>query len=105
MQVHELKTVQPYFDAVVRHDKTFEVRKNDRSFAVGDALWLREWNPLTERYGAGCVRGVSYILPGGQFGVEPGYVVLGLQEPDTAHYAAVARYRSTTRMPAPGETP
>lgn len=104
MQVHELKTVQPYFEAVARQDKTFEVRKNDRAFAVGDALWLREWDPSTKRYGAGYVRRVSYILLGGQFGIEPGYCVLGLQEPETAHHAAVARYRAAQR-PAPVESP
>jgi hypothetical protein len=104
MQVHELKTVQPYFDAVARQDKTFEVRKNDRPFAVGDALWLREWNLATARYGAGYVRRVSYILPGGQFGIEPGYCVLGLQEPETAHLAAVSRHRAS-KEPAPAESP
>lgn len=42
---HELKVVAPYFDRLLDGTKTFEVRKDDRGFKVGDSLWLREWCP------------------------------------------------------------
>lgn len=43
--VHKLKTVQPFFDAVWSGEKTFEVRKNDRNFNIGDRLMLIEVVP------------------------------------------------------------
>lgn len=92
--VHELKTWPEFFEAVVSGVKPFEVRRADRQYSVGDTLWLREWNPTTERYGPGYVRRVSYVLRGGQFGIEPGYVVLGLAEPGMDDHAAIARYRA-----------
>ena len=43
MKTHELKTLPPFFDRVFSGDKTFELRRNDRDFQVGDVLVLREW--------------------------------------------------------------
>lgn len=43
MNTHELKTVQPYFDAVLAGAKTAELRIDDRGFQVGDELILKEW--------------------------------------------------------------
>jgi hypothetical protein len=61
--------------------KRFEVRKDDRTFEVGDTLVLREWDDIaTERYTGRQVRvQVTYLMPGGQFGVMHGYVVLGVE--------------------------
>jgi hypothetical protein len=59
--------------------KTFEIRKDDRDYAVGDMLVLDEWNPSTQQFtGRRQFRCVRYILRGGQFGLEPGYVCMGL---------------------------
>lgn len=44
-RVHELKTWPRHFEAAARGEKPFEVRRNDRGFAVGDTLHLREWQP------------------------------------------------------------
>lgn len=40
---HELKILPIYFEEVIHSRKTFEVRKNDRNFQVGDTVELREW--------------------------------------------------------------
>ena len=88
--VHNLKTLPAYFDAVKRGEKTFEVRRDDRGFQKGDTLVLQR---LNEKYNTHLVEmdftdpnkvkhelrfRVGYILTGGQFGIEPGYVVMAL---------------------------
>jgi hypothetical protein len=84
-QRHDLKCVPPYFDAVCRGDKTFEVRRDDRGFQKGDVLNLREYDRkhgVTEReHFTGNAEQVlvTYVLTGGQFGVEPGHVVMGIK--------------------------
>ena len=88
--IHSLKCLPEYFDATADGRKNFEVRINDRYFKVGDILKLERWSQ-TKGYGAGYVgtgedrqkieslrRRITYILTGDQFGIEPGYVVLGL---------------------------
>ena len=70
-QTHELKCEREYFDAVVLRKKTFEVRKNDRDFKVGDHLCLK-CGPNS------VVLEIVYILPGGRFGIAEDYVVLGV---------------------------
>ena len=78
--VHELKTWPEPFAAVVRDDKRFEYRRNDRDFQVGHLLHLRQWNPETEEYtGHEAVRYVSYVLTEG-FGLPEGMCILSLQE-------------------------
>jgi hypothetical protein len=91
--IHELKTWPEYFEFIWIGDKPFEVRKNDRDFQVGDILQLREYVPGNtiqadafsnadiDPYYTGRemdVR-VSYILSDGQFGIEEGFVVMGIQ--------------------------
>lgn len=77
---HELKTWPAYFKDVLRGDKNFEVRRDDRSplFRVGDMLILREWDERSGYSGDKLWRRITYVLPGDQFGIERGYVVLGL---------------------------
>jgi hypothetical protein len=79
--VHDLKTVDRYFDAVVAGSKTFEVRLNDRAFQTGDVIRLRKINDkgyYVDYTTAFADFRITYILQGGQFGIEPRYCVLGL---------------------------
>lgn len=81
MTVHELKTWPQYFRAVLSGEKPFEVRKeDDRKYAPGDILLLREYNPNLETFtGVRCIRLVTYTLREPQF-VRDGYVIMGLSE-------------------------
>lgn len=45
MTTHELKTHPPHFADVAGGVKTAELRRDDRGYAVGDTLVLREWEP------------------------------------------------------------
>ncbi|MFH0070968.1 ASCH/PUA domain-containing protein [Peribacillus sp. NPDC056705] len=77
---HELKILPEYFQAVWNGTKTFEVRKNDRNYAVGDTLVLKEWKPEDGYTGSGLVRKVSYMLDDSEY-VKEGFVILGLAGP------------------------
>jgi len=88
MPEHELKIWPSYFKAIQEGRKTFETRKADRDFDVGDVLRLREWSPavprsmyLPEGYTGREMRvRVTYILRGdGGFGVMLGYVVMAIK--------------------------
>ena len=90
VQTHKLKTWAAYWDAVAAGLKGFEVRRDDRGFQRGDVLVLQRFNPETGQYDMDGFsrasspkeirRRVAYVLTGGQFGVEAGYVVMGLEE-------------------------
>lgn len=81
MTVHHLKTWPEYFQEVRSGAKTFEARKDDRDYQVGDTLVLEEFDPTTKMYtGEDEVRGVTYILRGTEH-VAPGYCVLGFSHP------------------------
>lgn len=80
---HELKTWPRYFDLVRKGEKTFEVRKNDRSFTVGDTLVLREWDrsatPEPAYTGRVTEKVVTYMMHGGDFGIDPDFVVMAIR--------------------------
>ncbi|EKE9396612.1 DUF3850 domain-containing protein, partial [Listeria monocytogenes] len=42
-KTHELKILSEYFWDIAEGRKTFEIRKNDRNFQVGDYLILKEF--------------------------------------------------------------
>jgi hypothetical protein len=81
IKIHELKTVQPYFDHVSSGRKNFDLRKNDRDFRVGDVLALKEYNSHTQVYsGRQINKRVTYVLDDTNFGLSFGFVILGLDD-------------------------
>lgn len=75
---HALKTIAPYFNDIVHGAKTFEVRKADRPFKVGDRLLLQEWDGQAYT-GKEWDGSISYLMDDKKF-VKPGYVILGIKE-------------------------
>lgn len=91
MAHHTLKTHPPMFRAVRDGVKNFEVRKDDRAFQTGDTVELVFNDPSVPGgsfqapappHPAGSddtrttlKRKITFVLRGGQYGVEPGYVV------------------------------
>ena len=78
---HELKTLPKYFKAVKEGIKTFEVRKDDRNYQVGDILILQEYAEgkyLIDTYQVK----ITYILgrkSDEKMFVPEGYVILGIK--------------------------
>jgi len=78
---HELKTLPKYFKAVLSGQKTFEVRKDDRDYQVGDTLILQKYDNGQYLVDELEVK-ITYILGRNedekQF-VADGYVILGIK--------------------------
>jgi hypothetical protein len=99
-KVHRLKTWPEPFEGVRSGRKPYEIRKNDRDYAVGDVLVLEEWLPATGAYtGRRQVRRVTYMTAGGQWGLPADLCVLGMVALDDE--AAVLPSSSSTMRVAP----
>ena len=97
--IHELKTWPEAWAAVRDGRKRFELRRDDRGFAVGDVLLLKLWRPapwtdqvdgiyLLENgcpspdraHTAATIRAVvTYKIPGGHFGLDLECCALGIE--------------------------
>ena len=105
MRSHHLKTWPVFFRAIRDGEKAFDVREDDRGFAVGDELVLEEfrstgWDDQKggfpgEHTGEVEVRRVGYILRGFH-GLKPGWVVLGFVDDSRAE---VDRLRARLNTP------
>lgn len=84
-RTHELKTWLGFYDHIATHEKTFEIRPDDRDFQIGDVLVLYEWDPQTqESTGRSCARLVTYVMRNAAaFGLADGFVAMGLRKLDT----------------------
>ncbi len=88
MTLHTLKIYPEYYDAVRNGIKTFEIRKYDRDYKVGDTLRLREYDPRrTYDVEAAMFTGqdvkaaVTYVITHDMFpdGIPEGYCVMGIR--------------------------
>jgi hypothetical protein len=77
--IHELKILPKYFEAVISGEKTFEIRKNDRTFRKGDFLALNEYINTQNAYtGNSCLVYVDYVLDDLEF-TRAGFVVMSIK--------------------------
>ena len=81
MAVHYLK-IKPEYDKDVQCGlKTFELRKNDRDFQVGDILMLIKLDGKGNETDQVIRKKVTYILKDcPQYGLKEGYAILGIGE-------------------------
>ena len=64
MKTHNLKTWPDIFKVMKSGEKTFDIRKNDRNFEVGDQVILDEFNPETNKYTGDHIHAlITWILP------------------------------------------
>jgi hypothetical protein len=76
---HELKCWPEYFTEIQKRSKTFEIRRNDREFALGDTLILKEWIPDKQCFSGKFVeRKVTYVFPEGHFGLDKKYIIMSI---------------------------
>lgn len=91
MATHELKTVQPHFAAVQSGAKRAEIRRDDRGFAVGDVLVLREYDPTTSEHTGRFVEvRVTHVLKG-FVGLAEGWVSLSVEPLQPSLFDGIGR--------------
>ena len=80
MQIHELKTWDNYFTLMAEGKKKFEWRKNDRNFATGDLIYLREtYREHPDSYtGRVQLVQITCIVDDTAIGIPNGYAILGV---------------------------
>ncbi len=77
---HFLKITEEHFINVLKGIKTFEIRKNDRDYKIGDELVLRLWKK--EKYtGDNITVKITYILKDAfKYGLIPEYAIISFSE-------------------------
>lgn len=90
-KIHYLKTWPVFFADIRGRKKTFEIRRNDRDFSVGDTIVAQEWSPEAHAanpdnpsagYSGKEIRGeVKYVLRGEECpdGLAHGFVAMSVQ--------------------------
>lgn len=87
--VHDVKCWVEPFQEIKAGRKRHEIRKNDRSYKVGDFLRLREWDPEKAVYTGAMVEVyVTYMSSGGSFGLPDNLVVMSIVPEDTCSFVA-----------------
>lgn len=84
MTEHNLKTWPEHFKDVSKGHKTFELRKNDRDYKVGDILWLEEYLPeekkLTGHYVKVEVTHILHEINAKGFGLAENHVIMSFKK-------------------------
>lgn len=78
MKTHELKITADNFEDVAKGRKRAELRYNDRAFAAGDMLILKEWDTIISSYtGRSLAAKVTHFYAG--LYLPEGYVMLSIR--------------------------
>ena len=77
---HSLKIQKTYFESVLNDTKTFELRKNDRGYGVGDKLILNEFDESGRYTGRKITVVVTYILNGPVYGLPSGCCIMAVKK-------------------------
>ena len=90
MRLHELKIEDEYFKEVLRENKTFELRKNDRDYQVGDLIHFVDINGCefdsihlfaTILFPKRMIFEITYVLKDvPEYGLDKDYCILGIKK-------------------------
>ena len=81
MQLHTLKIKEDYFNAILRGEKTFELRKNDRNYQVGDLIHFIKTDGLEYFGHSRDVYQIIHVLNNvPEYGLDKDYCILSIKE-------------------------
>jgi len=81
MRKHILKVNEKFWPALLAGEKTAEIRSiADRDFREGHSVVMYPVDENGNRVGIPDIAtfAITHVLPGGQYGIEPGYAVLSI---------------------------
>lgn len=81
MKLHVLKIKESYLDDIVNGDKTFELRKNDRDYEVGDVIHFVNVDGNEFYFRDHNVYRITYVLKDvPKYGLDKDYCILGIKK-------------------------
>lgn len=83
MKLHTLKIKYKYFEQVLRGNKRFELRYNDRDFQINDLIHFVDDHGKEYDYFDTNLFKITYVLKGKdaeQYGLQEGYCILSIAE-------------------------
>lgn len=81
MKLHILKIEEEYFEEVACGDKTFELRKNDRDYQVGDVIHFVDTDGNEIYWKINNIFQITYVLESvPEYGLREDYCILGIKE-------------------------
>lgn len=91
MRTHELKSWTPFFVQLLAGTRTHELRRNDRGYAIGDRLVLREYDQTAGAYtgrtltvAVTSMTSLSEPCAVSGDGLHPNFCILSVQRVDAA---------------------
>lgn len=80
MKIHRVKCYDRWFAEVTTGLKSFEIRRNDRGYEVGDLIELNETRDA-EYTGRAALYKITNVMPDTDFpdGIKSGFAVIGIQ--------------------------
>lgn len=90
---HTIKTHAELYHRVKSGEKRFDIRKDDRNYQCGDTVTLEYFDsPAAPPHGNEPLDfRIGFVLRGGQYGLEPGYVAFQLEEAELPDCDAINR--------------
>jgi hypothetical protein len=86
MTRHELRSWVQFFEPINAGDRTHELRRNDRAFAVGDTLLLREFDAASGKYTGRSLQALVTAMTSDELpcavsdvGLTPGFCILSIR--------------------------
>jgi ParB family chromosome partitioning protein len=96
VKIHNLRTHQWSYQDIVNGQKTFDIRKNDRGFGVGDYLLLKETREIdNEDTGNEALVSVGYLVERSGLGLKDGYCVMGIDLATEGYFQWVIKHMFT----------
>ena len=81
MKLHILKSKEEYFKEILRENQTFDLRKNDRDYQVGDLIHFVKTDGNEYIICSQVVFRIIYILKNvEQYGLDKDYCILGIKK-------------------------